>query len=162
MSREKFSPCDGLTRGEPVKPDCLISQLMTCNVVSVKRLQGDARRRAPLASPAQEAVVGLMRTADVVRRGLTQVVDPHGITDVYDLTVDAAHNFVADCMIAHNSIEQDADVVCFIYREEIYNQSEENRGVAELIVSKQRNGPTGVVQMAFLKEFTRFENMWHE
>jgi len=60
------------------------------------------------------------------------------------------------------SIEQDADVVCFIYREEIYNQSEENRGVAELIVSKQRNGPTGVVQMAFLKEFTRFENMWHE
>ncbi|HWP43339.1 MAG TPA: replicative DNA helicase [Blastocatellia bacterium] len=60
------------------------------------------------------------------------------------------------------SIEQDADVVCFIYREEVYNQSEENRGVAELIVSKQRNGPTGTVQMAFLKEFTRFENMWNE
>ena len=53
-------------------------------------------------------------------------------------------------------------MVCFIYREEIYNQSEENRGVAELIVSKQRNGPTGTVQMAFLKEFTRFENMWRE
>jgi len=60
------------------------------------------------------------------------------------------------------SIEQDADVVCFIYREETYDQTDENRGVAELIVSKQRNGPTGTVQMAFLKEFTRFENMWRE
>jgi replicative DNA helicase len=60
------------------------------------------------------------------------------------------------------SIEQDADVVCFIYRDEVYNQTDENRGVAELIIGKQRNGPTGTVQMAFLKEFTRFENMWKE
>jgi replicative DNA helicase len=60
------------------------------------------------------------------------------------------------------SIEQDADVVCFIYRDEVYNQTDENRGVAELIIGKQRNGPTGSVQMAFLKEFTRFENMWKE
>lgn len=60
------------------------------------------------------------------------------------------------------SLEQDADVVCFIYREEVYNPSEENRGLAELLVGKQRNGPTGSVQLAFLKEFTRFENMWRE
>jgi replicative DNA helicase len=60
------------------------------------------------------------------------------------------------------AIEQDADVVCFIYREELYNPTDENRGTAELIVGKQRNGPTGVVQLAFLKEFTRFENMWRE
>jgi replicative DNA helicase len=60
------------------------------------------------------------------------------------------------------SIEQDADVVCFIYRDEVYNPSDENRGMAELIIGKQRNGPTGSVQLAFLKEFTRFENMWRE
>jgi replicative DNA helicase len=60
------------------------------------------------------------------------------------------------------AIEQDADVVCFIFREEAYNPTEENRGTAELILGKQRNGPTGVVQLAFLKEFTRFENMWRE
>lgn len=60
------------------------------------------------------------------------------------------------------SLEQDADVVCFIFREEVYNPSEENRGLAELMISKQRNGPTGSVQLAFLKEFTRFENMWKE
>ncbi len=59
------------------------------------------------------------------------------------------------------SIEQDADVVCFIYRDEVYNPTDENRGTAELIVGKQRNGPTGAVPLAFLKEFTRFENMWH-
>jgi replicative DNA helicase len=58
------------------------------------------------------------------------------------------------------SIEQDADVVCFIYRDEVYNPTDENRGTAELIVGKQRNGPTGAVPLAFLKEFTRFENMW--
>ena len=60
------------------------------------------------------------------------------------------------------AIEQDSDVVCFIYREELYNPTDENQGMAELIIGKQRNGPTGVVQLAFLKEFTRFENMWRE
>jgi replicative DNA helicase len=56
------------------------------------------------------------------------------------------------------SIEQDADVVAFIYREEYYKPEEENAGVAELLISKQRNGPVGTVKLAFLKEFTRFEN----
>lgn len=56
------------------------------------------------------------------------------------------------------SIEQDADVVTFIYREDYYKPTDENAGLAELIVSKQRNGPTGTVKLAFLKEFTRFEN----
>jgi replicative DNA helicase len=56
------------------------------------------------------------------------------------------------------SIEQDADLVAFIYRDEYYKPSEENQGIAELLISKQRNGPTGSVKLAFLKEFTRFEN----
>jgi replicative DNA helicase len=60
------------------------------------------------------------------------------------------------------AIEQDADVVCFIYREEVYTPTDENRGVADLIIGKQRNGPTGQLQLAFLKEFTRFDNMWRE
>src|ERR687895_386796 len=60
------------------------------------------------------------------------------------------------------AIEQDADVVAFIYREEQYNRTEENAGLAEVIIAKQRNGPTGTVNLAFLKEFTRFENMWRE
>jgi replicative DNA helicase len=57
------------------------------------------------------------------------------------------------------AIEQDADIVMFIYREEEYKPSDENRGIAEIIIGKQRNGPTGTVKLAFIKEFTRFENI---
>lgn len=57
------------------------------------------------------------------------------------------------------AIEQDADVIVFIYRDEFYNpQSEESRNIAEIIIGKQRNGPTGSVKLTFLKELTRFEN----
>ncbi len=57
------------------------------------------------------------------------------------------------------ALEQDADVVVFIYREEEYNATPDNRGIAEIIIGKQRNGPTGVIKMAFIKEYTRFENL---
>jgi replicative DNA helicase len=57
------------------------------------------------------------------------------------------------------SIEQDSDIVMFIFREEEYKPTDENRGVAELIIGKQRNGPTGTIKLAFLKEYTRFENL---
>lgn len=58
------------------------------------------------------------------------------------------------------SIEQDADIVAFIYRDDYYNHTEENQGQAELIIAKQRNGPTGDIKMAFLKDFTRFEDLY--
>ena len=57
------------------------------------------------------------------------------------------------------SIEQDADVVLFIYREEVYKRDEDNDGKADLIISKQRNGPIGTVKLAFLKQYTKFENL---
>jgi len=57
------------------------------------------------------------------------------------------------------ALEQDADVVLLLFREEVYNPNDENRGRAELIIAKQRNGPVGNVPLAFLKEFTRFENL---
>jgi replicative DNA helicase len=60
------------------------------------------------------------------------------------------------------SIEQDADVVVFIYREEMFNPTEENSGIADMIIGKQRNGPTGTFQLAFIKQFTKFANLWQE
>jgi replicative DNA helicase len=61
------------------------------------------------------------------------------------------------------ALEQDADVVILIYREDAYNRdpNHENAGIAELIIAKQRNGPTGVVKLAFLREQTRFANLAH-
>ena len=57
------------------------------------------------------------------------------------------------------ALEQDADIVMFIYREEEHKPTDENRGIAEIIIGKQRNGPTGSRKLAFIKEFTRFENL---
>ena len=57
------------------------------------------------------------------------------------------------------SIEQDADIVCFIYRDDSYNPESTEKGTAEIIVAKHRNGPTGVVRLAFVEHLTKFANM---
>jgi replicative DNA helicase len=59
------------------------------------------------------------------------------------------------------AIEQDADVILFIYRDEVYNPDTPEKGSAEIIIGKQRNGPIGMVRMTFLGEYTRFENYAH-
>lgn len=60
------------------------------------------------------------------------------------------------------SLEQDADIVLFIHREEYYNEDTDRRGIADIIIAKHRNGPTGTVELAFQNELTRFDNLIHE
>lgn len=59
------------------------------------------------------------------------------------------------------AIEQDADLICFIYRDEVYHPESPDKGCAEIIIAKQRNGPIGKVKVAFLGQFTRFEDLAH-
>lgn len=60
------------------------------------------------------------------------------------------------------AIEQDADLIAFIYREELYNRTEENKGKAELNIAKHRNGPTGMVPLTFREKYTKFENFYKD
>jgi replicative DNA helicase len=82
-----------------------------------------------------------------------------GEDDVYDLTVDGLHNFVADDIVVHNSIEQDSDLVFFIYRDEYYNEETDQQGLAEVICAKHRNGPTGSEKLSFLKRYAKFADL---
>jgi replicative DNA helicase len=87
-------------------------------------------------------------------------INPAGTAEVFDLNVPGHHNFIANDFVVHNSIEQDADMVAFIFREEVYRPDKESlKGLAELILAKQRNGPTGRVKLAFLNRYTKFENL---
>ncbi|MCU0544641.1 MAG: replicative DNA helicase [Oscillatoriaceae cyanobacterium Prado104] len=82
-----------------------------------------------------------------------------GVEEVFDLTVPGLHNFVANDIIVHNSIEQDADLVIMLYRDEYYNPDSPDRGIAEVIITKHRNGPTGIIKLLFDAQFTCFRNL---
>jgi replicative DNA helicase len=88
-------------------------------------------------------------------------IEPAGVEDVYDLTVPGPASWLADGLVTHNSgaIEQDADLVMFIYRDEYYDPQSEKQGIAEIIIGKQRNGPVGTVELQFHNAHVRFNDL---
>lgn len=86
-------------------------------------------------------------------------IELDGEEEVFDLTVDKLHNFIANNIIVHNSIEQDADIVMMLYRDEYYSPDTPDRGIAEVIIAKHRNGPTGTIKLLFDPQFTKFKNL---
>jgi replicative DNA helicase len=114
---------------------------------------------APVEDPVAAEELRLLATSDVHWDEIV-AIEHDGVEEVYDLTVDGLHNFVADSVIVHNSLEQDADLVLFIYRDEHYNPEDSpDKGLAELILSKHRNGPTGSEKLSFLSRYAKFADL---
>ncbi|MFO8099732.1 MAG: DnaB-like helicase C-terminal domain-containing protein, partial [Salinibacter sp.] len=120
-------------------------------------------RAARVAKTVSSETLRHLAESDVYWDQVT-VIEKDGVEKVYDLTVPGPQNFVANDIVVHNSIEQDADVVSFIYRAERYGitvdeQGNSTEGIAEIIIGKQRNGPIGTVELAFVDQYARFENL---
>ena len=86
-------------------------------------------------------------------------IELDGVEEVFDATVLGTHNFIANGIAVHNSIEQDADLVILLPRESMYERESPREGEADLIVAKHRNGPTDTITVAFQGHYSRFTNM---
>ncbi|MEG4631933.1 replicative DNA helicase [Microcoleus sp. AR_TQ3_B6] len=111
-----------------------------------------------LATIVKSNELALLSKSDIYWDEIASI-EVDGEAEVYDLTVPALHNFVANDIIVHNSIEQDADLVIMLYRDEYYNPDSPDRGIAEVIITKHRNGPTGIIKLLFDPQFTCFRNL---
>lgn len=111
-----------------------------------------------LATIVKSDELALLSKSDIYWDEIASI-EVDGEAEVYDLTVPALHNFVANDIIVHNSIEQDADLVIMLYRDEYYNPDSPDRGIAEVIITKHRNGPTGIIKLLFDAQFTSFRNL---
>jgi replicative DNA helicase len=121
--------------------------------------QGMSRERGSrVAMVVQSATLAALAQSDVYWDEIVSI-EPDNEEDVYDLTVDEHHNFVANNIIVHNSIEQDSDIVMFIYRDEVYNPDTERKNIADIIVAKHRNGPVGEISLFFQSSQTRFSDL---
>jgi replicative DNA helicase len=112
-------------------------------------------RLARVAAVLEDPELMTMARSDVFWDRIV-AIEPLGEEEVFDATVPGTHNFIANGIVAHNSIEQDADVVLFVYREVVYKRDTPEPLKAQILIAKQRNGPTGDVDLTFLRDCTKF------
>jgi replicative DNA helicase len=127
------------------------------------RHQGKRMRRDTCLEWATRLNDGNLRDwamSDLLWEDVLSIV-PVGEAEVFDIRVPDCANFLANGIIAHNSgaIEQDADIVMFIYRDEVYNPDTDRKNIADIIVAKHRNGPVGQVSLFFQAAQTRYRDL---
>jgi replicative DNA helicase len=115
-------------------------------------------RLSKVAAVLDDADLDVLATNDVYWDTITSVVSL-GEQEVYDATVMGVHNFVAEGIALHNSLEQDADMVILLHRDDAYERESQRPGEADLIVAKHRNGPTRDITVAFQGHYSRFVDM---
>jgi replicative DNA helicase len=113
---------------------------------------------AAMAAVLDSAELEVMATNDVYWDSVI-TVESEGMSEVFDATVLGTHNFLAEGIAVHNSIEQDADMVVLLHREELYERESPRAGEADFIVAKHRNGPTATITVAFQGHYSRFVDM---
>ncbi len=144
-----LTPTELRARARRLKRDKGLA-LIVIDYLQLMQVPGNKENRATEISEISRSLKALAKELDVpiialsqLNRGLEQRPDKR--PQMADLRESGA-------------IEQDADVIAFIYRDEVYNEDSTAKGTAEILVRKQRNGPTGMVRLTFLGEYTRFEN----
>ncbi|MGH3344614.1 MAG: replicative DNA helicase [Carbonactinosporaceae bacterium] len=130
-----------------------------CREIGVYGRRGEAAERLSVDAPGSD-LVRAAASEDVFWDKIMEI-EPLGEQPVYDATVKGTHNFIANGIAAHNSIEQDSDVVILLHREDAYEKESPRAGEADLIVAKHRNGPTSTVTVAFQGHYSRFVDMAH-
>ncbi len=116
------------------------------------------QRLGAVAAVLDSADLEVLATNDVFWDQIVSL-EPDGVEQVYDATVLGTHNFIANGIAVHNSIEQDADMVILLHREDQYEKESPRAGEADFIVAKHRNGPTATVTVAFQGHYSRFVDM---
>ncbi|MDX6198927.1 MAG: replicative helicase [Actinomycetota bacterium] len=144
-------------RGEPASRarDRVWSQV---EAAMTREVVAPAGRLAGVATALLDDDLELEATNDVFWDTVVEVV-PDGVEEVFDATVVGNHNFIADGVAVHNSIEQDADMVVLLHREDAYEKESPRAGEADFIVAKHRNGPTATITVAFQGHYSRFVDM---
>jgi replicative DNA helicase len=123
-----------------------------------RRRRFSRTRLARMAGVLESEELANIAQSDLFWDSIVEIT-PLGEQPTFDVTVEGTHNFIADGVVVHNSIEQDADMVMFLYRDEYYNSESDDKGIAEVIVGKHRNGPTGKVQLAWMEQYTKFASL---
>ena len=131
---------------------------MSFSGASLYKAAMSRERAARVATVVKSTALSMLAQSEVYWDEIVHI-EPDGDAEVFDLSVDEHHNFVAADMTVHNSIEQDADIVMFIYRDEVYNPDTDRKNIADIIVAKHRNGPVGQVSLFFQAAQTRYRDL---